>query len=650
MGASRQVRPFGTWPSPLSAEDVARAGVRFGLCSAADGSIYWSELRPDAGPRSVIVRLAGSGDLTDINPAPYSARSRVHEYGGGEFALGSGRIVFVNDADQDLYVIDSGAPRRLTDAPEWRFADASLAPDSSRLVAVGERHADADGPEMPQNAVVAIDLEGPQVATPDLVLAGRDFYSNPRFSPDGRRLAWLAWDLPHMPWEAAELWIGDVGQNGGVERARQIAGGAPAGVFQPEWSPDGRLYFVADRDGWGNLHVFEDGAVRLVLERKAEFSRPLWNLGMTSYALLGPDRIAATCWADGRLEVGLVEAAAGDWTPLTTGLSRIDNIAACANRLVILGGDDVSTPGVHVFDRDGGRVAIPAGCARPLPEEGTSRPEFLRFPSDGGTAHGLFYPPASAKFAGPDGTAPPLIVSAHGGPTAMAKRGLDLERQYWTSRGFAFLDVDYRGSFGYGRACVEALNGRWGELDPADAEAAVRHVLDRGLADPDKVVIMGSSAGGLTVLNALAGSDLFAAGASLYGCADLRSLAVETHKFEAGYIDTLLGLPPGDEAAAARIFKARSPLEHADAIAAPMIFLQGLEDAVVPPSQSRTMAASLRGRGIAVVLIEYEGESHGFRKPATVVSALQSVHGFFARILRLEAAEDLPALRIDNMD
>ncbi|VAW17225.1 hypothetical protein MNBD_ALPHA09-1251 [hydrothermal vent metagenome] len=647
------IRPYGTWPSPIAASDVASAGVRYGLCRYDGEALYWSELRPDSGPgaapRSVIVACDTAGAIDDVLPPPFSARSRVHEYGGGEFAVHDGRVVFVNDADQDLYVIEPGAaPRQLTQSPGWRFADMTFAPDGTRILAVAERHEAGHAHQLPQNTIVSVELFTDAVREPDLVLAGRDFYASPRFSPNGSQLAWLAWDLPHMPWEAAELWVADIGEDGGIKTPRHIAGGGGAGAFQPEWSPRGELYFIADHDGWGNLHIADADGVRPLLVSDAEFGRPLWQFGMTSYAVLGNGRIAASSWRGGRLEVGLLEVETGNWSPLDTDLVRLDSISGSTGGFAIVGGTDTKPPGVLRFASDGAVVDQLSGGQSRLAAGDISVARALRFETDTGPLHGLFYPPANANIQGPDGQCPPLVVSAHGGPTAMARRGLDLERQYWTTRGFAFLDVDYRGSFGYGRAYVRALDGAWGVLDAADVVTAARAVAEQGLADAAAMVITGSSAGGLTVLNALASSDVFAAGASAYGVADLASLASDTHKFEAGYLFALMGVDGDDGDAWAKVFGERSPLTHASRIASPVIFLQGLDDAVVPPSQSEVMAASLRERGVPVAYLEFAGEGHGFRKTETVIAALEATHGFFARILGLAPADDLPPVKIDN--
>ena len=670
MTKSKHVEAFGTWPSPLTAADIAASGVRYGLCRMDGPDLYWSEFRPDDSPRSVIVRhrqfggpesdIEGDmeGSMEDVLPAPFSARSKVHEYGGGEFAVHNGCVVFVNDADQDLYrLVADQPPQRLTDAPDWRFADMDLSPDDSQCLMVGEFRDPDAADHMPQNTIVSVVLDADSLTAPDQVLVGRDFYACPRFSPDGKRLAWLAWDLPHMPWEAAELWVADLGPGNAISTPRQIAGGNGHGAFQPQWAPDGDLYFIASHasaqkangTSWGNLHRADSSGVQVVLADEAEYGRPLWQFGMTSFAVLDTGTIAATCWRDGLLNLGILRTDTGLWTPVETDLARLDNITGGPSGYAILGGTNTSPPGVwRTPDQQTPPSPVTSG-RRLLDIASVSVPNMVHVNTSSGPLHALFYPPINANTQGPEKALPPLLVTAHGGPTAMAKRGLDLERQYWTTRGFAILDVDYRGSFGYGHDYTAALDGQWGLLDAADAIAAAMAVADQGLVDPKAMVIAGGSAGGLTVLNALATSKVFAAGASSYGVADLHALARDTHKFEAGYLYSLIGVAADDPKAQDAVFTARSPLSHADKIVSPVIFLQGLDDAVVPPSQSRVIVNSLTERGVPVAYLEFEGEGHGFRNPKNVIRALQATHGFFARILKLDVTEKLPLIDIDNL-
>ena len=651
--SAQQIVPYGNWPAPVSAADLAAAATSYALLKTDGGAVYWCERRPQEGARTVIVRRTADGRERDVIGKDYSARSKVHEYGGGQFAVCAGRVAFVNEADQDLYLVEDNACRRLTGLADTRFADMAFDPVRARLLAVAERH---EPGVPPHNTVVAVALDGERDGDGgrlDQLLVGRDFYSNPRPSPDGTHIAWLAWDLPWMPWQAAELWIGRIGEAGGIEAPRRIAGGPGAPVFQPEWTADGALAFVADHEGWGNLHIWRDDEVRIVCALEAELARPQWAFGMTSYAVLASGRFIAAAWKDGALQIGIAEQAGGTeasgrWRPLAHGFARVDDIALADGAIAIIGPGDALRARPHVFAADDKALMPVAQEGDPNPDD-VSRPRVLAV--SGARAKGaarawaLYYPPANASCRARDGERPPMVVSAHGGPTGMARRGFALERQYWTARGFAFLDVDYRGSSGYGRAFQSALDGLWGKADCEDAIAAVAEAVGEGLCDPARVVIRGSSAGGLTVLNALIHSDLFAAGASHYGVTDLTALAADTHKFESGYLVSLMGGMPDD---VPQVYQERSPVNHADRITSPVIFFQGLDDRVVPPAQSRAMVASLKARGIPVASFEFAGEGHGFRKPETQIMALEAELAFYARILGLDPADDLPDVEIAN--
>ncbi|MHA1523532.1 MAG: prolyl oligopeptidase family serine peptidase, partial [Alphaproteobacteria bacterium] len=514
-----------------------------------------------------------------------------------------------------------------------RFADMSFDPERPRLLTVAERHGNGHAPT---NLLVTIDLRAKTGAGPRIFTQGHDFYASPSFSPDGRRAAWLAWNLPHMPWEAAQLWVGDIGEDGTLVNSAPIAGGGgkAGNAFQPEWAADGALYFVADHQGWGNIFRWRDGVVTQITKCMAEFGRPQWVFGMRSFALLSNDCIFAAPLRDGRLAPCLIDTATGAATRLDIAATRLDNCAAGAGILAALTASDTQGPSVEFFDQTGATLA---GAQRPvqlLSAADISVARVLEIPVGenpiGETIFALYYPPSNAACHGPQGEPPPMMVLAHGGPTGQAKRGLDLKIQFWTQRGFAVLDVDYRGSFGYGAAYVEALNGHWGALDAEDVVASAKYCANAGLADAGAMVISGSSAGGLTVLNALAGSDVFAAGASYYGVADLAALAADTHKFESGYLTALVG---ADLAVAAEIYRKRSPINRADTITAPVIFFQGLDDKVVPPSQSRAMAASLRARAVQVALHEFVGEGHGFRRSKTIITALEAELEFYRQVL-----------------
>jgi dipeptidyl aminopeptidase/acylaminoacyl peptidase len=634
-------RAYGSWPSPISAGDLAAASIACSLPRADGADIYWSERRPAEDARVAIVKRTADGALSDVVAAPFSARSKVHEYGGGHYAVREGCVCFVHEADQDLYLVEDGPPARLTDAPDTRFADMAFDPARPRLYAVAERHEEG---VPPQNTIAAVWHGGAGAGRIDQLLIGRDFYAAPRPSPDGGRLAWLAWDLPAMPWRAAELWVGTIGEGGGIAAAERVAGGPDDAVFQPEWSGDGALYFVAGLGGWGNLHVWRGGEARPVAEVEAEFARPMWSFGMTSYAVLEPGRLIASCWRDGVSEIGIAAEQAATWTPVRSGFARVDDIVAATGLIAVNGSSDTAQGRVHLIARNAASFEPQAGAKPgPFAEGDISRPRVLAIPAHGVRA--LYYPPRNRTCRAPEGELPPLVVSAHGGPTGMARRGFALDRQFWTTRGFAFLDVDYRGSTGYGRAFERALDGLWGRADSEDAIAAARFAAVEGLCDPARMVIRGSSAGGLTVLNALIHSDIFAAGASYYGVTDLTALAADTHKFESGYLESLIGGMPDD---VPEVCAERSPVNHAGRITSPVIFFQGLEDRVVPPSQSRAMVASLTRRGIPVASLEFEGEGHGFRRAETQIAALEAELAFYARNLGLDPADRLPEIEIVN--
>jgi len=635
-------RPFGTWPSPLKPDFAAMAGRRFGQVQSDGGWIYWTESRPEEQGRQVIMRATLAGEVEEVLPAPFSARSRVHEYGGGEFLVADGMVVFVNAADQDLYILSAApagvsgqAPVRLTHAPGHRFADMALDRRRNRLLAVCERtDATESGAPPPENLIVAIALDGQRRGKIVDLVRGSDFYAAPRLRYDGMRLAWLSWDLPAMPWEAAALHVAELDDSGRPHRPRRVAGGEDTAAFQPEWAPDGRLYFVWDRSGWGNIHVLEGERVRSVAPCAAEFGQPLWQLGARTYDIRSDGGLVAAFYRDGRLVVGQVDAQER-LHDCPTPVASLDGMRATVGGVAGVGGFARDLPAIVHLDLSGAPPAILRRSGDlELDQRYISEGVPVSFP--GGAAHqqvhGLYYAPANARYRGPRGARPPALVLVHGGPTASADRGLKPKPQFYASRGFCVLDVDYAGSTLYGSDYRRRLDGNWGVADVADCAAAARFLADEGLADPRRVAIAGSSAGGYTVLMALATTDVFAAGSSAYGISDLELLLSDTHKFESGYLHSLLGTRPGGSC---QRFKERSPLAHVDMISAPVVLFQGLEDKVVPPAQSRLIVEALRRRGIDVAYHEFAGEGHGFRRAATIKAVYKAELGFLQRVLGL---------------
>jgi dipeptidyl aminopeptidase/acylaminoacyl peptidase len=580
-------------------------------------ALYWVEGRPAEAGRQVVVRWRPGHDPVDVLPAPYSARTTVHEYGGGAFCVDGDTVYFSNFDDQRLYRAD-GHPI----APDGaRYADADVR--GTRLVCVRERHLD-DGVV---NDVVELATDGS--AEPTVVAAGHDFYAAPRFGPDGR-LAWLAWDHPRMPWDGTVLEVD----------GRPVAGGPEESITQPRWSPDGALHWISDRTGWWNL--YREGEPLAPME--ADFAEPDWVFGQSTYAFLRDGRVVAR-WSG---HLGIL----GE-QPLDLPFTSYSSVRGYGDKVAAIAASPTQAPAVVTIDpataerRPEGGAGVEVTVVRrsrptPIDSGYLSTPRLIDFPTTGGaTAHGLFYPPANQDHEGPPDDRPPLMVTSHGGPTAQASTGLELRTQFWTSRGFAVVDVDYRGSSGYGRAYRRLLDGQWGVADVEDCVAAARYLADSGEVDGRRMVIRGSSASGLTTLLALT-KGVFAAGASLYGVVDLASLATDTHKFEARYLDGLVG--PWPEAA--DVYRTRSPLTHADELSAPLIIFQGLDDKVVPPSQAEALVDALRRAGLPFAYLTFEGEAHGFRKAETIRRVVEAELSFYGQVLAFTPADDIKPVRI----
>lgn len=615
-----------------------------------DEDVYWLEGNPTEGGRTTVVRLARDGSRTELTPAPLYVRTRVHEYGGGAYLAWHRTVFFSNFADQRLYRQDPGTPpRAITPEPQvpagLRYADATITSDGRTLLCVRERHTSAEGPEA-TNELVALAADGSGEAR--IIAGGHDFYSSPRLSPDGRQLAWLSWDHPHMPWDGTELWVADLAPDGSLNAQRQLAGGDQESIFQPEWSPDGVLHFVSDRTGWWNLYRLRDGTAEALAPMDAEFGSPQWVFGMSTYAFLADGRIACIVSQNGFDHLALLrpgEPLQDAILPYTT----YGRIRASGNTLVFTAASPTESAAVIRLDTNTLELTVLGRSLDPsaVPADGyVSRPRAISFATaNGATAYAIYYPPTNADFTGPSGELPPLIVKSHGGPTGMTQAQLDLGTQYWTSRGFAVVDVNYGGSSGYGRAYRERLRGQWGIVDTEDCINAARYLASRGDVDGRRLAIRGGSAGGYTTLCALVFHDDFAAGASYYGVADCEALATDTHKFESRYLDGLIGPYPE----AREVYYARSPIHFADQLSCPVILFQGLEDRVVPPSQAEEMVAALRAKDLPVAYLAFAGEQHGFRKAETIKRTLEAELYFYSRVFRFPLAEDIEPIEIENL-
>jgi dipeptidyl aminopeptidase/acylaminoacyl peptidase len=633
--AAPVVAPYGTWRSPITATGVA-AGVRPLAAPRIDGErVRWLEGLPEEGGRVVVVEHAPDGARRVLTPAPFNVRTRVHEDGGGAWCMAGDTIWFSNFADNLVHEqVGESAPRPLTSDSAQRHADFELDAPRRRLIAVREDHSHAGEPV---NTIVALSLEDGASTT---LVSGHDFYSSPCVSPEGRRLAWLAWRHPLMPWEGTELWIAAIADDGTLIHARCVAGGPRESVLQPRWSPDGRLHAVSDRSGWWNLHRLDVGGLVPVLPMQAEFAQPHWVFAQSDYGFDGPHAIVAACRENGRSRLLRIELPAGSATPIETPWDDINELRTGPGFAVMLAGRPTMPECVVQFALDGadtragGRVLARSAAEVP-PLALVSVPDAIAFPSaNGRIAHGFHYPPHNEAFHAPAQERPPLIVISHGGPTSMTHTSLRLSIQFWTSRGFAVLDVNYGGSTGYGRAYRELLTGQWGLVDVEDCIAGARHLAQRGLVDGERMAIRGGSAGGYTTLCALAFHDVFKAGASYYGVSDLRALDADTHKFESRYNNDLLGPIEQREA----IYAERSPVHHAHRLSCPVIFFQGLDDKVVLPAQSEAMVAALRARGIPVEYHPFEGEGHGLRRKESLQAALEAELAFYAKVFGFTAA------------
>jgi dipeptidyl aminopeptidase/acylaminoacyl peptidase len=646
--------PYGSWPSPLTAARVTAGALRLDQIQLDGDDVYWLEGRASEGGRNVIVSAAANTprgiEPVDVTPPGFNVRSRVHEYGGAAYTVHKGALYFTNFSDQQVYRQAPGeAPVAMTD-PGAMWADYRV--DSARHRLIGVREEDG------VNVIAAI---------PDRVLVhGADFYSDPIVSPDGKFLAWLQWNHPNMPWDGTELWVGAFNASGLIGVREKVAGGSAESIFQPEWAPDGALYFVSDRTGWWNLYRWlpstslagpgtdpsaslgEGGlAAEAIHPMAAEFGKPQWTFSMVSYAFVSPTRLAATYTQNGRWKLAMIDAYTKKFEAVDLSVQPLESIKANGDTIYFVGGSSTEPPAImklvhppnHLRQGSGGQEGghhqievLKSSSADSIPRNLISVAEAVTFEVKGRDVHAFYYPPTNPDVTAPPGDKPPLLVITHGGPTGSTSDVLDPKIQFWTSRGFAVLDVNYSGSTGYGRPYRDRLKGQWGIVDVEDAGGGAEAMVAAGKADPERLIIRGGSAGGYTTLAALTFHHTFKAGASYYGISDLEVLQSDTHKFEARYNDSLIGPWP----AARDVYRARSPIHFTDRLSCPIILFQGLEDKVVPPNQSEMMAEAVRKKGLKVKYVTFEGEQHGFRKAENIVRALEEELAFYQDVFHME--------------
>ncbi|HKG59225.1 MAG TPA: S9 family peptidase [Pyrinomonadaceae bacterium] len=643
---SPKIAPYGSWKSPITSDLIVEGSVGLSQPLFEGDEIYWLEMRPKEAGRNVIIRRSADGVCTDVNPPPFNARTRVHEYGGGDYIVRNGIAYFSNFSDQRLYRQDGlNPPEALTAPGEMRYADACMDHERGRLICVCEDHTRAGAEAI--NSIVSIFTE-PGNEYGVVLVAGNDFYSTPRLSPDGTQLAWLTWNHPNMPWDGCELWVGEFGEDGKLASIRWVAGGAAESIFQPEWSPDGVLYFASDRSGWWNLErITADGGIENVYQSKAELGMPQWVFSMSSYAFASPDTIVCSHIDQGVSTLSTVDVSTGKITPIDCPYTDIQFVRAANGQAVFRGGSPTDVAAIVKFDVGTRAFEIlrKSNDLEVYPRY-FSVPRAIEFPTEGGlTAHGFFYPPQNPDYRAPENEKPPLIVKSHGGPTAAASTALSLSVQYWTSRGFAVLDVNYGGSTGYGRQYRERLNKKWGIVDVDDCVNGARYLADRGEVDGNRLIITGGSAGGYTTLCALTFRNAFKAGASHFGISNTESMARDTHKYESQYLTGLLGPYPE----ARDIYYDRSPINFPEKLSCPVIFFQGLEDKVVPADQAETMVEAIRAKKIPVSYVAFAGEQHGFRQAKNIKRALDGELYFYSRVFKFELAEPVEPVEIENL-
>jgi dipeptidyl aminopeptidase/acylaminoacyl peptidase len=648
----KKVSPYGSWISPITSELIASGGIGMGQVVLSGDDIFWNEIRPVENGRNVIVRYSKDGSFTDLTPSAFNVRTRVHEYGGLCYAVQDDVLYFSNFSDQRLYRMHPGAqPEPITPAQDYRYADGVVDPDRMVMYCVREDHT-VEGEAV--NTLVMLNLNAGGEQSPEagkVLVSGNNFYSNPRLSPkllgSPRKITWLTWNHPNLPWDGTELWVGEIMPDGTIGESEKVAGGASESIFQPEWSPDGTLYFVSDRSDWWNLYRWSNGEVEAVYPLEAEFGSPQWVFGMSTYAFASPERIICLYTRGGNSKLAALNTASKTMEMIDLPFTEYYRITASPGLAVFLAGSKSQPVGLVRLDLANMKWEVLRWSRQvTIDQVYFSSPQEIEFPTEGGlTAFGYFYPPKNPNYQAAQDEKPPLLVMSHGGPTGATGTGLDYHIQYWTSRGIAVLDVNYGGSTGYGRLYRQRLYGQWGVVDVDDCINGARYLVDQGLVDGKRLAITGGSAGGYTTLCALTFRKVFKAGASHFGIGDLETFVYDTHKFESRYLDNLVGAYPEKK----DLYRQRSPINFVDQLSTPIILLQGLEDKIVPPNQAEAMYQAVLAKGIPVAYLPFDGEQHGFRKSENIKRALDAELYFYSKIFKFELGQPVEPVQIENL-
>ena len=633
---------YGSWESPITADLIIAKTISLVEIAASGKDIYWIESRPSEAGRYVIMRRMADGAVTECTPPDFYARTTVHEYGGGAFMVEDGVIYFSNFTDHHLYRQPvGGQPEVLTLADGYYYADLILDKQRGRIICIREDHT-VEGEAV--NTIVSVGLNGDE----RILVEGNNFYSSARLSPDGSKLAYLTWNHPNMPWDGCELWLADINADGTLDKHNLIAGSVTESVFQPEWSPNGILHFVGETTGWWNLYRFDNGKTEALCPMDAEFGEPQWVFGMFTYDFVSPTKILCRYSQNSSWHLAWLDTSSKKLTDIETSFTEIADIRAGDGFAIFSAGSPTQPFSLICMDTSTGKMESIKQSFEVTVDEGylsTATP--IRFPTtDGKQAHAIYYAPKNKDYAGLEGEHPPLMVISHGGPTGSTTTVLRLSLQYWTSRGFAVLDVNYGGSTGYGREYRQRLNGNWGIVDVDDCCNGAQHLVEQGLADSKRLAIRGGSAGGYTTLACLTfKNDVFKAGASYYGISELEVFATDTHKFESRYMDSLIGAYPERK----DLYFNRSPINFIQNLSCPLIMFQGDEDKVVPPSQSQMMFEAMRDKELPVAYLLFAGEQHGFRKAENIKRSLEAELYFYSKIFGFEPADKIEPVQIENL-
>ncbi|VAW43356.1 Prolyl oligopeptidase family protein [hydrothermal vent metagenome] len=643
---AKKIAAYGSWKSSITSDLIVAGSIGLDQLRISGDALYWTEGRPTENGRSALVKWTPKHGFEEMSAAGFNVRSRVHEYGGGAYVVHDDTIYFSNFVDQRLYVqYPHSEPEPLTPNKPLRFADGTVDAQRGRLFCIREDHTAKE--QEPSNSLVSLNLDSHDERG-EVLASGNNFYASPCISLNGRKLTWLSWNHPNMPWDGTELWVADLNEAGTqISNKALVAGGLEESVFQPKWSPAGELYFVSDRTNWWNLYRWREGVVQAICPMDAEFGLPQWVFGMSTYGFAGDGRIICSYTQNGRWHLARLDTETGELTPIDTPYSSISNLQVADGVVAFIGGSATHPASIVRLDLQSNEMQVlRQTTSLTIDTAYLSVPQAVEFPTENGlTAHAIYYPPQNRDFTAPEGTAPPLLVLSHGGPTSASQMTLSLGTQYWTSRGFAVLDVNYGGSTGYGRSYRQRLNGQWGVVDVQDCVNGAKYLVEQGLADGQQLAIRGGSAGGYTTLCALTFYNTFNAGASYFGVSDVEVLALETHKFESRYLDSMIGSYPE----AKGTYIERSPIHFTNQINCPLILFQGLDDEVVPPNQAEMMFEAVKGKGIPVAHVAFPGEGHGFRSAENIKRALDGELYFYGRIFNFKLADPVKPVEIENL-